>query len=307
MKKGRLDRKKNYGWVFVAPFLFGLVTLYIPVLYDSVLYSFSTISMTPTGAAFDPVGWGNYHKALLEDATFLPTLVESVSSILLDTPIILLYSLTIAVLLNTKMRGRGVFRVIFFIPVILATGIIEKADLTNSMLTSLSGTAALDTGGTGTSLIDAIDIANYLQNLNISPAISDYVISMASNIYDIIKNSGVQILIFLAGLQAISPSIYEAAYIEGAGAWESFWKLTFPMLGPIIIANAVYSLIESFTRPANPMMVYLDEIGVVKPQFGYSQSVAVLYTVVVIVMLALVAAVVFGIYRLAQRGRRNGL
>ena len=300
---GSLQNKRNFGWIFVLPFVFGLVTLYIPVIRDSILIAFQDLTMgKPDAAGF--VGANNFYNALFVDGKFVKTMVSSLGSIGLETPLILVYSLFIAVLLNQNLKGRGAFRVIFFIPVILATGVIEKFEMSNVMLNNLSG-GGVDVGMGGSSALTALSLDGYIQSLNLSPAISDFILNSAGNVYDIIKKSGVQILVFLSGIQSINPSLYEAAQIEGAGAWESFWKLTVPMISPMIIANAVYTLIDSFTRPSNTMMMLLDEVGFTRSQYGLSQAMALIYTAVIIVALVALVGIGFLFMRLYQGSKRR--
>lgn len=120
-----------------------------------------------------------------------------------------------AILLNQRMVGRAAFRAIFFIPVILSTGLIESIDIGNSLLSYMGDTSSVDMGNNATSttdIISAVDIQNLFQNMVVGTELIQYVVQIVNDIYNIVNRSGVQMLIFLAGLQSISPAIYGIVY-----------------------------------------------------------------------------------------------
>lgn len=210
---------------------------------------------------------------------------------------IILLSLFVAVLLNQKMVGRAAFRAIFFIPVVIGAGIIAKIDNGNAIITSMSSLDGLDMGMVdgGTSFISAMDLTAAFKNLGIASKFVDIVVQLVNDIYNIVNRSGVQMLIFLSGLQSISPSIYESCQMEGATAWETFWKITFPMISPMILANSVYTVIDSFTAESNKVMSFiLNRSGGSMTSVDTVQSAACwIYFALVILMLV----IVFGICR----------
>ena len=222
-----LDRRKaRSGWIFVLPFVIGFVLIYLPVIFDSVKYSFERISVqTGGGLVTEFVGWQNYREALIDDPKFVQTLVLGIQELLFDIPAIIIFSLFMAVLLNQKMAGRAVFRAIFFIPVILSTGLMESINQQNIIAEIGEDTGSMDASGESATadLVSAIDIEYLFANMKVGTEIVDYVVKAINNIYDIVNRSGVQMLIFLAGLQSISPAIYESCQIDGASSWETFW------------------------------------------------------------------------------------
>jgi ABC-type sugar transport system permease subunit len=179
-------------------------------------------------------------------------------------------------------------------PVVVATGIIAKAELNNYMLTSLGSVSSIDMGG-GQTTSDAImqlsGIQTFLQGLSFNPKITAYITGAVQNIYNIVNLSGVQILLFLSGLQSISPSIYESAKVEGATGWQSLWKITLPMLSPIIFVNTIYTIIDSFTRADNPIMDAIYSTGFKNSQYGIASAMAWVYMIVVMVIVAVIAAI----------------
>ena len=259
-----LDSKKGLaGWLFVLPFVIGFVLVYLPIILDSIKYSFMTIkTLKGGGFATTFVGFENYQKALFEDANFLNTIYSGIQQLLFDIPAIVIFSLFMAVLLNEDMFGRAAFRAIFFVPVILSTGLIDSIDQNNALLEYMNDTSSsIDTGAGAdsvTQIVSSADLSFLFENMQIGSELTEYVTGIINNIYDIINRSGVQMLIFLAGLQSISPAIYESCSIDGASAWETFWKITLPMISPMILVNAIYTIIDSFTSASNVVMSYIN-------------------------------------------------
>ncbi|MBR4881613.1 MAG: sugar ABC transporter permease, partial [Clostridia bacterium] len=210
-------------------------------------------------------------------------------------PAIVIFSLFMAVLLNQKMMGRAVFRAIFFIPVILCTGLIDKIDASNTLSEYMQNTtSSIDTGsGTDTvnAIVNATDIQWMFSSMKVGTELVDYVVQIMNNIYDIINRSGVQMLIFLAGLQSVSPAIYESCDIDGASAWETFWKVTIPMVSPMILVNAVYTVIDALTSADNSVMSFIS--GVYNGAGGQELSSAMswMYFMIVLALIGIVAAV----------------
>lgn len=231
-------KKQRAGWLFVLPFIVGLILIYAPIVFNSIYVSFHKFSPLRTGYTLEFVGMENYQYALFQDTDFVQKLVTGIQSLIFSIPAIVIFSLFMAVLLNQKILGRAAFRAIFFVPVILSTGIVEKMDLGNRMIGDMSDSAGIDSGATteesntGSQIISAMDIEMLFSNMMIGTGLVKYVVSLVNGVYDIINRSGVQMLIFLAGLQSISPAIYESCSIDGATTWETFWKITFPMFRP---------------------------------------------------------------------------
>lgn len=290
-------QKSRMGWLFIAPFLVGFVLIYLPMIFESIRFSFSEIEIQKGGGfILNFVGWTNYSDALFTDLKFVPNLLESIKELAFSLPAIVIFSLFIAVLLNQKMKGRAVFRAIFFIPVIVSTGIIESIELTNA-LSSIMGEASniategMDATSAGQSIISAMDVESFFQGMKVGTELVEYVVKMVNDVYDIVNKSGVQMLIFLAGLQSISPAIYESCYIDGASPWETFWKITFPMISPMILVNAIYTIIDSFTSESNTVMSYIK--GIYSSSGGNVKATAMswMYFLVVILILALIGGI----------------
>lgn len=295
-KIASLDKRKaRVGWIFVLPFLIGFVFIYLPLLKDSLVLAFSDmIVMSGGGIEFKFIGLENFKYALLTDAGFVQTLVAGIGELVFEVPAILLFSLFMAVLLNQKMMGRAAFRAIFFLPVVLATGIMETIEASNILGSYMGETSGIDDGSgssAASQIVSAMDVEALFESMKVGTELVSYVVKIINDIYEIVNRSGVQMLIFLAGLQSISPAIYEACKIDGATGWETFWKITFPMISPMILVNAVYTIIDSFTTESNTVMSYIANITAPSNTTEISTAMSWMYFLIVVLILAAVAGI----------------
>ena len=296
-KFASLDRRKaRAGWLFILPFLIGFVVIYLPMIYESILFSFNKINPGTGGSGYtlEFVGWENYENALLVDPQFVQTLVKGLQQLAFDIPAIIIFSLFMAVMLNQKMAGRGVFRAIFFIPVILSTGIMESIAAMDILGDYMGDSSGIDDGSgqsTADQLVSSMDLQKLFSSMKVGTEIVDYVTNAINNIYGIVNRSGVQMLIFLAALQSISPAIYESCKIDGATSWETFWKITFPMITPMILVNGVYTIIDSFTTESNVVMTYISSVYSQADGNVLSSAMAWIYFLIVIIIVAVIASV----------------
>ncbi len=298
-----IERRNRCGWIFVLPFILGIVFIYANVIYESFIYSFAQYNAIPAikggGYSLTWVGFDNFAKQLMttvdtEGKTFIELIFTSFVSQIVDIVIIIMLSLFVAVLLNQKMIGRTTFRAIFFIPVVVGAGIIAKIDgVGNTILESMQSTEGIDMGTANETgnIVSAMDMNMMLSGLGLSGTVVTMLTDLVNNIYSIVNRSGVQMLIFLSGLQSISPSIYESCQMEGATAWETFWKITFPMISPMILVNAFYTIIDSFTAESNEVMQAIIAISPDGVPNGLQSAAAWTYFAVVIVALGLVALI----------------
>ena len=293
IKRGRrvsLDaRKARAGYVFVLPFLLGLFLIYIPILLDSIWFSMSQVDLTQ-GVRYEFVGLQYYLEAFVESADFVTNLVSGIQQLIFEVPAVIIFSLFIAVVLNQKMLGRAMFRAIFFLPVIVSTGIMETINAADVMSGMSEGGINDGSGGGGaTEIISTLDVEKLFANMKVGGELVTYVVSIVNDVYNIINYSGVQMLIFLAGLQSISPSIYEACRIDGATGWETFWKVTFPMISPMILVNTVYTIIDAFTRSQNTMIKYISAQSLANSFKATAMSW--IYFLLIILIIGAVAAI----------------
>lgn len=290
------QRKNLSYWAFLIPFLVGFVFLFFWIYLDSIRYSFMYMELRGAeGLYTEFYGFKNFTYAF-EDLNFINNVRSSISTMFANVILVTLYSLFVAVILSQNIKGRTFFRAVFFIPVILATGFMTKADMNNMIMEQTwdnLGTEIQATGTIANGIFDRMDLQSYLMNLNFSPQLSRFVINAVTGIFDIINISGVQMMIFLAGLQSISPSIYESADIDGATAWESFWLITFPMISPMILVNVIYTIIDSFTRADNPIMLQVRSQSFVgKGGMGQAAAMAWIYFLVALIFIGIFSFIV---------------
>lgn len=272
MKRKR--RLTNKAWrhiegsIFIFPWILGfLIFLAFPIGY-SLYMSFHTVRITGTGIVTIPVGWEYYKLILFQQGSVLYNdLIPFLSQTLIMIPIILIFSLLIATLLNQKIQGRMLFRTIFFLPVIFTTGQVVLEFIAQ-------GEGGLD----------------FLQNYNITSLVignlpetlANAIVLVLEQFILVLWYSGVQILIFLAGRQTISGSIYEAARIDGANPWDTFWKITLPGMVPFVFLNIIYTVVDLFTFPTNPIITKVN-----MSNYGLSSALAWIYFVIILAILGI--------------------
>jgi ABC-type sugar transport system permease subunit len=283
----KLSYPKKQAWagrMFILPWFLGFCFIFCRSLFTSFVYSFSKVTIGDKGFETTFVGLENYKYALKVDPNFVKTLVNTIISMLYQVPLILIFSLIIACILNQKFRGRVIARAIFFLPVIIATGqiiSIMRGDIYSQQLTSGERSSAMFTvSGIQTILLDS----------GLSMSIANTIINSINSIFDVAWKSGIQILLFIAGLQTVPRALYEVSEIEGATAWEAFWKITFPMISPILILNLIYTMIDNFTDYSNGVIKMASDLAK-QMKFDNSATITCIYFLVIVVMLGIVSLI----------------
>ncbi|WP_219835411.1 carbohydrate ABC transporter permease [Paenibacillus sp. R14(2021)] len=274
------QKKAWFGVLFVSPLLLGMVMLFILPLIQSFRFSLSSIHLVEGGFAVNYEGFKNYGNLFTTNPNFPRKLTESITNMVVNVPIIIIFSLFAAVLLNQKFAGRAMARAIFFLPVILASAAIANLDISSFV----GGSAPSGGGEDSGNLMQSFELKKMMLDSGLAPVFVNYITGAVDRIYEIISSSGVQILIFLAGLQSISPSLYESSRIEGATGYEIFWKITFPMMTPLILTNTVYSIIDSFNH--NTINALISETAFKSFEFGQSAAMSWVYFLLVAFILA---------------------
>ena len=290
--KSRLDRKEALnGYLFILPLLIGLVMFFIIPVIKSFLFSITDISFGQTGYKVESFkGIKNYSYALFTDTDYRQTVVASVLNMLLTAPLIMIFSFFVASILNTKFHGSAFFKVIMFIPVVIV--LAESQTMLESGMSGFSGYK--DTFGLSATSFTK-QISDYLQNIGIDESLSKSLIGIADKVYGIINRSGIQILVMIVGMSSISPALYEAATVEGATAWESFWKITLPMAGPTIYTCFIYTVVDSFTDENNGIMSMINNMSMIKQEFSIASAMGWIYFLFISLILGIVS---FGISKL---------
>lgn len=292
-KRSLSQRRAMKGFIFILPWLIGFIWFYVRSMVMTVQFSFSEMTVNPGGGyTLDFVGLNNFIYAFRAHATYKQVLTTSIGNMLIDVPLITFFSLFMAMLLNRKFKGRTLVRAIFFLPVILNSDAIGAAmDLARSMMSGGISNSASElaeaASGSGVSLEYYIQM---FTSLGLPETIIEYISGAVGRISDIINASGVQIIIFIAALQSIPGSMYEVAKIEGATAYETFWKVTFPMVMPHIITNVVYTVVDSFTRSDVVELAYTTAFKYFN--YGLSSVFSLVSTIITCLVLVIVCRLI---------------
>ena len=271
----RTLREWGFGYAFIAPWIVGVCIFFLYAMIRSLEFSFSKVELS-NGVILHPLEGGlleNFVKVFTTDVNFPGTLANFAVGLVLQLPIIVAFSLIIALLLNSNIRCRSLFRMIFFLPVIIATGPVM------SRLTSQG--------------VSSVPMVSQNALLSILGDLPEFIYQPINNLFSslimILWNSGIQILIFLAGLQKVSRTLYEAAKMDGASGWESFWKITLPTVKPLILLNAIYTVVILATGGSNEIIELIYNATYTATQgYSYAMAMSWIYTVVVAAILLIV-------------------
>lgn len=275
LKKLKLSTKETItGLIFISPWLIGFIIFTVYPLIQSFWFSFNTVRPTAEGLMITFVGLDNYKNLFLGDVTFSDILINYSLQIVVYVPVIIVFSLFVALLLNQKIKGQSFFRTVFFLPVIITSGAIMK--------TLLEQGAATFEGLTKIA-------SNPLLRENLPPVLFSLLEFLLNSFIMILWFSGVQILIFLAGLQKLDKSMYEAAKIDGASKWQLLWKLTLPILTPLITVNIIYTVVTVSTYSINPVIDKI-QTDMYRPELGLGYAAAeswIYFGVIVFIILVM--------------------
>lgn len=277
-------KKRRYGYLFIAPWFIGFVFLFLLPILQSIRYSISDIRLV-NGLSIKFAGLSYYEKALVKDAEFLPRLGEALSDMLYQVPLVLVFSLAIAFVLNGKFRGATFFKSVFFLPVIVASGVV---------ITIVQGDAfaqVMNNAQAASSMYRATSITAVLLDMGLDAQLVSSLEVITGNIFNLTWKSGIQILIFIAAFKSVPGGLYEASTIEGATAWETFWKITFPLISPMILTNLIYTIVDTFTDYSNPVIQYV-ATNSQKVELSFSAAMSWIYFAIVGTIMAVVYIIV---------------
>lgn len=286
-----LTKKKSlWGVVFLLPWLLGFLLFFLKPFLESIYYSFNIVKVVEGGVSTEFVGWDNYIKAFTVDPIFNRLIITMLTSTLPQVLVVIIFSIIAAILINGNYPGRSIARTIFFIPIIMGTEIASATLVGRDIISQeIAGNAGMANFGKNF-------ILDILSNTGLPTEIVNFVLAAVSNIFPILAKSGVPTLVFLAGLQTISPSLYEVAKIEGASNYETFWKVTLPMLSPMILVSTVYSIIDGFFRHSTiingtryGIIDRMHEIAFSQANYGLSAAMTTVYMLVNIIIISLVS------------------
>ncbi|MBE3578026.1 MAG: sugar ABC transporter permease [Limnochordales bacterium] len=263
------------GYLFITPWIVGFLLFLAYPLVHSFWLSFNNLENL-VNFQLRYIGLQNYVEAFLIDVNFLPMLYTTIRNAIIDVPLIIVFSLFTAIVVNQRLPGQGFFRAIFFLPVVIGSGLVIQ-QLFNQYQAEM-GQAPLVRG---------IDVPTVI--LVVGPEFARTVLDLMNRLALVLWRTGVQILLFLAGLQGISSTLYEAARVDGASEWEKFWKITLPMISPIILLVAIYTIVDSFTDIFNPILNYIKNLAFAGQfRMGYAAALGWIYFIVVFALMGLV-------------------
>lgn len=291
---GLQKRKAISGYLFISPFIIGFLVFMVKPLIQSLYMSFCDVQLG--SGTFNPVWRGlfNYNYAFRVDADYVRLLTEELSRMAIYSVAIMVFSFFVALILNGNFKGRALVRSVFFLPVILASGVMLKLDSENALMAAVAATVEVNAGGT-TGITDAIQ--NILRTTGVGVRAFEQLFEIMDNIYDVAISSGIQIIIFLSGLQTISSSMYEAADIEGCTKWESLWKITFPMVSSLFLVNWIYTVVDFCMRSDNEIIEKITDLMNVNLNYGLASAMSWAYFVLVMAIVGISSLIISkGVY-----------
>jgi ABC-type sugar transport system permease subunit len=274
------------GYLFLLPFIIGFIAfMFFPILESfRMVFSRVRIDIIKNSFNMEFTGLENLQRVFMIDPEFNRFLTEEILRMVLIVPAIIIFSLFVALILNQEFKGRSFVRAVFFLPVILSSGIMIGLETNNSLLNSMA--EIIREGNLLKSSITGV-LEEILVTEGAASDFMAYIFSIVNQIYAIAMASGIQIIIFLSALQTIPPSMFEAAEIEGATSWECFWKITFPMVSSLILVNVVYSVVDFFIRTDNSVMVKINTTMMQRLDFSFSSAMAWVYFLVVMIIIGI--------------------
>lgn len=268
LRIGLVARREMKGYLFLLPWLTGFVMFFALPLVQSVWYSWHDVKVTANGLKMTWVGWANYRYIFQSDTVFVEQLINFFTDSILRLAVILVFSLVIAMMLNQPIKGKGVFRTLFFLPIIVVSGPVLQR--------------LVNEGATTVPLIESYGVNGIVEAL-LPPMLARPLSGLFSQLILVLWYSGVPILIYMTGLQKIDRSLYEASMIDGANGWISFWKITLPALRPMILINGVYTLVFLATTGLNEVMATINDrmfkTGEQGGGYGIASAMAWVYAV----------------------------
>ena len=285
---GLQKRKALSGFLFILPFIIGFLVFMIKPLFQSLYMSFCTVELG--SGNFNPIWTGleNFQYAFAVDPEFNRLLVEEITRMMIYSVAIIVFSFFVALVLNQKFHGRALVRAIFFLPVILSSGVILGLETDNQLMATLA--TQIEETTQNISITGALE--EILRTAGVGVRAFEKVFEIIDNIYDVAIASGIQIIIFLSGLQTIPSSMYEAADIEGCTKWESLWKITFPMISSMFLVNWIYTVIDFCMRSDNEVIEKIQVVMIDQMKYGRASAMSWVYFVLILAFIGVTALLI---------------
>src|SRR5574344_1712598 len=290
---GLTHRRAVIGTLFICPFIIGFLVFMIQPLVQSLKMSLSDVNISTEGFKLVWDNFYNYNKAWNIDPEFRRMLAEQISTMIYQSLATIVFSFFVAMILNQEFKGRALVRSIFFLAVILSSGVLVGIEYSNSILAGLKKTIEEEGNANSvTGVLEKILTNGGIMSSGTGKKVFDTLFEIIDQIYDVAMASGIQIIIFLSGLQNISPSMYEAADMEGCTKWESLWKITVPMISPIFLVCWIYTIIDFFMKTDNQIMEKINNVMIVQLNYGFSSAMAWIYFIVVMLLIGISSLII---------------
>ena len=290
---GLQKRKAIAGYLFISPFIIGFLAFMLKPFFQSLYMSFCDVQLG--SSLFEPIWQGltNYKFAFTVDPEYNRLLVEEITRMMIYSLAIMVFSFFVALILNQEFKGRALVRAVFFLPVILSSGVILGLESDNQLMATLA--TQIETTTSNISITDALE--QVLTTAGVGTRAFEEVFEIIDNIYDVAIASGIQIIIFLSGLQTISKSMYEAADIEGCTKWESLWKITFPMISSLFLVNWIYTVIDFCMRSDNGVIEKIQKVMIDQMNYGLASAMSWIYFLIVLAFVGITSGIISkGVY-----------
>ncbi len=290
MKKLNLSYEKKkglYGYGFIGIWFIGALMFFIIPVIQSFIYAFYDVTPDVGALVMKPLGIDNFKRAFTIDPDFRVNLTSVLGDTAWQTPIVLIFSLFVAIIINQEFKGRTFARAVFFLPVIIATGPVY-AIITGNLNTSGTAEAEQFSSMFSANMVD--ELLEFIGIYGFNDKLTEILSTMTSDILNLVWKCGIQIIVFLSALQGIPSSAKEAAGIEGATAWEFFWKITLPYVSPMILVNLVYTIIDTFVATDNKVMTQVLRIQD-DWKYGLSAAMAWSYFIIVLIVVGIIFAI----------------
>ena len=282
-----LTKDDKTGWLFVLPFVIGFIWFFFRPLMVSMNYTFNRVTVDSNGLKLDWIGSENWRYIVTKDKEFVQNVTKILSTVTVEILVIMFMSIFLAVILVDKFPGRLLFRVCLFLPMIFGADAILRVFSQlggNSEMASTSNEFMVVSGETTGFINEIISSFGVL-----TPVIQKFT-AYAGKLFNLLWNMPLQIVIFIIGLQAIPPHLYEVAKMEGATAWETFWKITFPLLTPSILLCLIYSVIDYFNATTNTIVQIIE--GNIAGRLDYACTQSWAYSLLIFVIVLVINAIV---------------
>ncbi len=270
-----------WGLIFILPWLFGMLILFLPSMIDNLMWSFSNTTLTPDGMELEYVGFDKFiylfKDYIVDGSIFSISLLDFMQGLVIDLPVIIIFSILMAVLLNKPFKGHRIVKAIFFIPVVYNLAVITET------LTGTFGQHFAETMQEDVMFVN--QVTGFFMDIGIADSLLTVVLGAVQRIFMIVNLSGIQILIFVAAIQAIPSQLYEVAEIEGATKYEMFWKITIPMIMPMVLTAAIYTIVDSFSR--TPILRFL-RAAVAVSDYGLGAAISISYFIINLALVGLI-------------------